>query len=180
MRVLPGIHIDGTDSLGLPIADGIHIFLLDATGFDIVTATISMPALGTNCPQSLAFSPVQRIELGLGTIQPVNFFASADGSQLYIASSTSASILIYDFGTGAITGIELQGNATPLSADMSVDAGSIVVAGSDGMLHLVTTAFGGSDQVPLSFPNLSNYANPFCTFTPSQGPCTFNTVLAKP
>ena len=188
MKVLPGIHIDGRDSLGFTVPDGMHIFVLDSTGFDVLTAAISLPLPGTTCPQTLTFlsydgNPsdlVQRIELGKGAIHPVNFFASADGSQLYVASSSDASILVYDFGSGAVTGIELQGNATPVSADMSVDAGTIVVAGSDGMLHHITTSLGGNDQVPLAFPSLPNYLNPFCTFTPTQGPCTLNVVLAKP
>ncbi len=182
MRVLPGEHIDGRDSYGNPIPDGIHVFVLDATGFDLITSTISPPAAGTLCPQVLDFTndAVQRIELGQGTIQPVNFFASADGSQLYVASAGNASILVYDFGSGAVTGIELLGNATPVSADMSVDGGTIVVAGSDGMLHQVSTALGGSDQVQLSFPSLPNSLNPFCTSTPTEGPCTLNTVALKP
>ena len=184
MKVLPGMHIDGRDSSGFTIPDGLHIFVLDSTGVDVLTARIA----GTACPQTLTFQSydgnplhlVQRIELGQGTIQPVNFFASADGSQLYVASSSNASILVYDFGSGGVTGIELQGNATPVTADMSVDAGTIVIAGSDGMLHEVSTALGGNDQVQLSFPSLPNYLNPFCTFAPTQGPCTLNTVLAKP
>jgi hypothetical protein len=187
MKVLPNVHIDGRDPYGYAIPDGIHVFVLDATGFDIITSAISPPAAGTLCPQTLTFLPsgdplhaVQRIELGQGTLQPVNFFASADGSQLYIASAGHASILVYDFGTGAVTGIELLGNATPVSADMSVDDGTIVVAGSDGMLHQVTTDLGGNDLVQLSFPSLPNYLNPFCTFTPSQGPCTLNMVVVKP
>ncbi|HEY3974507.1 MAG TPA: hypothetical protein VGM18_16000 [Candidatus Sulfotelmatobacter sp.] len=182
MKVLPGVHIDGTDSSGNPIKDGVHVFVLDATGFDIVTSVISPPPPPAHilCPQSLAFDTVQRVELNQGTLQPINFFASADGSLLYIASANNASILVYNFGSGAVTGIELQGGAVPLSADMSVDAGTILVAGSDGMLHQVSTALGGSDMVPISFPNLDNYLNPFCTFTPTQGPCTFNTILAKP
>jgi hypothetical protein len=180
MRVMPGVHIDGTDSFGNLIPDGVHVFVLDATGFDIITSTISPPVAGTLCPQLLQFSPLQRIELGQGTIQPVNFFVSADGSQLYIAASNTASILVYDFNTGTLTGIELVGNATPISADISADAGTIIIAGSDGMLHQVTTALGGNDVVQLSFPNLPNYQNPFCTFTPTQGPCTLSTVLVKP
>ena len=186
MKVLPGFHIDGRDSFGNPIPDGIHVFVLDATGFDIFTSIIAPAAAGTLCPQALTFvsgdplRPVQRIELSQGTIHPVNFFASADGSQLYVASSSNARILVYDFGSGAVTGIELMGNATPVSADMSIDAGTIVVAGSDGMLHQITTALGGNDQVQLSFPSLPNYLNPFCTFTPTQGACTLNVVLAKP
>ena len=199
MRVLPNAHIDGSDSYGNTIPDGIHVFVLDGTGFDIITATISPAQPGTLCPQALTFisndplRAVQRVELGQGSLQPVNFFASADGSQLYIADAGTASILVYDFTTRALTGIELVGNATPIctpgaspgsclpnTADMSVDAGTIVVAGSDGMLHQISTAFGGNDQVQLSFPDLPNYLNPFCTFTPVPGPCTLNVALVKP
>jgi len=99
------------------------------------TAAIS----GSACPQTLTFisgnpaSLVQRIELGQGTLQPINFFVSADGSQLYVVAAGHASVLVYNFAAGAVTsGIELLGNAIPLSADMSADAGTILVAGSDG------------------------------------------------
>ena len=181
MRVLPNVHIDGLDSTGNPIPDGVHVLVLDQTGFDIITSTISPPAPGTLCPQVLTFSPVQRLELGQGNITPVNFFTSPDGTLLYILSSNSSTILIYDIVAGSVIGgIELQGNATPISADMSVDAGTIVVAASDGMLHEVNTALGGVDTTPLAFPSLPNYLNAFCTFTPSSGPCTLTTALAKP
>ncbi len=176
MRVLPGSHLDGLDATGVPIPDGIHVLVLDSTGFDVLTSNIS----GNACPQTLTFQPAQRLELNQGTLQPVNFFASADASLLYVASAGSSSILVYNFGTGGVSGIELQGNATAVSADMSVDAGTIVVAGSDGMLHVITTGLGGNDQVPLAFPNLPNYLNPFCSYTPSQGACALNLVVARP
>lgn len=186
MLVPPGQHINGTDSFGNLIPDGIHVFVLDGTGFDIFTATTSPPPATTLCPQSLTFisgdplHAVQRIELGQGTLRPINFFASADGSQFYIASATNASILVYDFGTGSVTGIELLGNATPVSADMSADAGTILIAGSDGLLHEVTTSLGGADLVQLSFPNVPDYLNPFCSEQSGQTPCALNLVLAKP
>jgi hypothetical protein len=186
MKVLPSEHINGRDSFGNLIPDGVHILILDSTGFDIITSTIAPPVAGNLCPQQLTFTsgdplrPVQRIELGQGTLSPVNFFASADGSQLYIASTSNASILVYDFGTGAVTGIELLGNATPIAADMSADAGTIVIAGSDGLLHSVTTSLGGSDQFQLSFPNVPNGLNPFCTITPAPGPCTLNLIAVRP
>ena len=108
------------------------------------------------------------------------FFASADGSQLYIANSSNASILVYDFNTAAVTGIEILGSATPVSVDISPDAGTILVAGSDGMLHEVSTSLGGADLVQLPFPNLPDYLNPFCTGSPTAGPCTLNLVVVKP
>jgi hypothetical protein len=187
VRVLPGLQIEGRDSSGFPIPDGQHVLVLDATGVDILTATVTPPATGNLCPQTLTFisnnpaSLVQRVELGQGTIQPINFFASADSSQLYVVAAGHASVLVYNFAAGAVTsGIELLGNATPLSADMSADAGTILIAGNDGLLHEVSTGLGGSDQVQLSFPNLPDYLNSFCAYTTNQNPCTLNLVVARP
>jgi hypothetical protein len=187
LQVLPGVHIEGTDSYGFQIPDGMHALVLDATGFDVATAVTASAEPGTICPQTLTFlsndpvRPAQRIELGQGTLQPVNFFASADASQIFIASAGTASILDYDFGAGSVTsGIELAGNATPISAQMSADTGTIVVAGSDGLLHIVTTALGGSDQLQLNFPSLPNYLNPFCTYTPGSTPCALSLLAVKP
>ena len=187
MRVLPAEHIDGTDSFGFPIPDGIHVLILDSTGFDVVTAQISPPAQGTLCPQVLTFvsgdpsSKVQRIELGQGTLKPLNFFYSADDTQLYVVSSDTSSILVYSFIAGSvIPGIELQNNATPLTADISADSGTIVIAGSDGMIHEVSTTFGGSDSIPISFPNVPNFPNPFCSANGTAGPCTLNLAIVRP
>lgn len=187
LKVLPGIHIEGTDSSGFSIPDGEHILVLDTTGFDVLTSVITPPNTGTLCPQTLTFvsgnpaSLAQRVNLGQGTIQPLNFFASADGSLLYIPAVDHSSILVYNFGAGSVTsGIELAGNATPVSADMSVDAGTILVGGSDGMLHEVSTGLGGSDQIQVPFPNLPNYLNPFCAIISATNPCTLNLVAARP
>ena len=121
----------------------------------------------------------QNISLNQGAIQPLDFFASADGTLVYVLAKDLASVLVYNFATGAVTGIELTGNATPLSGAMTPDAGTIVIDGSDGMLHSVSTALGGTDMVPpLSFPNLPNYLNPFCTYPPVQ--CTMNLMASKP
>lgn len=181
MRVLPNFHLDGTDSLGLPIPDGVHILVLDGTGFDVVTSAVSAPAAGTLCPQGLTFAPVQRIELGQQISSSANFFASPDGTQLYVVNPGNSSVLIYSFIAGApVGGIEILGNATPLSSDISADGGTIVIVGSDGLLHELGTATGGADLYQIPFPNLPNYLNPFCTYTTTAGPCTLNIALVKP
>lgn len=188
IAVLPGVHFEGKDSYGNAIPDGTHTLVLDSTGIDIVTASISAQTLTATQPlcQSLAFvsgdpvRPAQRIELDQGTIHPINVFASADGTLLYVVASDRNSILVYDFSTRGISGIQLLNNATPVSADMTADASTILIAGSDGMLHEVSTAAGGADQVQLQFANLPNFQNAFCTLDPAAGPCTLNFVAAKP
>ena len=201
MRIVPAEPLDGVDSYGYPIPtnslqypqypphSGIHLLVLDSTGVNIATYVISSPVSGL-CPQTLtsvsndSTRQAQRIELGT-TINTQygspNFFASPDGTQLYVVNPGSSSILIYSFIAGApVGGIEILGNATPLSSDISADGGTIVIVGSDGLLHELGTATGGADLYQLPFPNLPNYLNPFCTFTPTAGPCTLNVALVKP
>jgi DNA-binding beta-propeller fold protein YncE len=174
------------------LPDGIHFIALESDGkleqitaeiTGIPAATLTQPATST-CPMFVGHDPtrITKIDLGQGTIQPINFFVSADGTLLYVVARDRNSILVYNFNTGSATGIQLvgSGNPTPISADITVDGSTIMVAASDGMLHEVSTALGGSDQVQLGFPSLANFQNSFCTFDPASGPCTFDLVAAKP
>jgi len=169
------------------LPDGVHFVVLESGGTidyisaaitGIPVATLTKP-MTTLCPMTVGHT-LRTINLGQGSILPIDFFPSADGTMIYVLASDRSSVLVYNFTTGAVTGIELAGNATPLSADISVDAGTIAVAGSDNQLHLVTTALGGSDQAQVPFPNLPDYLNPFCTYTPASGPCTLDFVAVKP
>jgi hypothetical protein len=181
MRVLPAFHIPGTDYLGNPIPDGVHIFILDSTGFDIITATNAAQAAGTLCPQSLTLTGPQRIELNMGTIEPINFFASADASLLYIVNNNASGVSVYNFGTGSAgSGIPLAGNAVPVIAAITVDDGTIVIAANDGQLHELSTALGGTDQYQVQFPDLPDYLNSFCTYSPNNLPCALNLIAVRP
>src|SRR5208337_2467765 len=144
----------------------------------IPAATLTAPS-NILCPTTVSHT-VQTINLGQGSIHPINFFPSPDGTLLYVLASDRSSVLVYNFSTGAVTGIELAGNATPVSVGATVDGGTILVAGSDGLLHQITTGAGGSDQAQVPFPNLPNYLNPFCTFTPAAGACTLDFIAVRP
>jgi hypothetical protein len=169
------------------LQDGIHYVALEESGdIDYITATVTgitpatLPKPASSiCPMAVS-NKLSEISLQQGTIHPINIFESADGSQLYVVATDRASILVYNFDTGAVTGILLAGNATPLSADMTVDSSTILVGGSDGQMHQISTANGGGDLVQIQFPFLPNYLNPFCTFVPSAGPCTFDLMVVKP
>ncbi|HET6177621.1 MAG TPA: hypothetical protein VFE61_11855 [Candidatus Sulfotelmatobacter sp.] len=170
---------DGEHFIALERDGTLESFTSSITGIPAATLTKAATAL---CPMTVGHSLAQRIDLGQGVIHPVNFFVSGDGTLIYVAASDRSSILVYNSTTGAVSGIQLIGttNPTPVSADISADGGTILIAGSDGMFHQVSTAFGGSDMVQLSFPDLANYQNPFCTFTPASGPCTLDFIAAKP
>ena len=168
------------------LQDGVHFVSLGGDGnVDYITAavtgipaaTVGNPAASI-CPMTV-LNTTQTLNLQLGSVHPINIFASGDGSQLYVVASDRGSILVYNFLTGAVHGILLNGDITPLSADITVDSGTIMVAGSDGQLHEVSTANSGNDQVDILFPPLANYLNPFCTFEPS-GPCKFDLMAVRP
>lgn len=172
------------------LADGTHFIALESDGtLEYITATItgipaatlSKPATSL-CPMEVGHAVPQKIDFGQGNIQPINFFTSADGTLIYLVARDRNSILVHDVSSGGVSGIQLIGasNPTPVAAQITPDATLIIVAGSDGMLHEVSTDLGGSDMFQLSFPTLANFDNPFCTFTPPSGACVLDTVLAKP
>jgi hypothetical protein len=170
------------------LPDGVHLIALDSTGtIDYITTTITGIAVAVPgqpaksiCPMFVSIAVPQSINLGQGTIHPVNLFTSADGTLLYVVASDRNSILVYDFSTGGVSGIQMLNNATPVSADITPDASTILIAGSDGMIHQVSTAAGGADMVQIQFTNLPNFSNPFCTINPTAGPCALNFVAARP
>ena len=169
------------------LPDGIHFIALESGGvFDYITATVTpipaatIAAPGTSlCPMFVSHT-LQSLNLGQGPITPLDFFMSPDGSLMYVVSTNRSTVLVYDFATGSTTGIEIANNALPVQVGMSSDAGTIAVAGSDGYLHVVTTSLGGGDILDIPFPNLPDYFNPYCTFTPPAGPCRFNLMAVRP
>jgi hypothetical protein len=192
VKTIPNAHLEGSDNAGKPFLDGMHLLALGNTGIDVITGinTVTAPVLANppnpvkSCPQSVTHPvPVQHIDLGQGTFNPVAFFVSPDATQAYIVASDRSDILVYNFNTGSVSGIPLAGNATPgdpanpmrTVADITVDGTLIYVAGSDGALHEVSTN-PSVDLVQISFPNLPNVSNPFC----SIGNCKLNMVAVKP
>ncbi len=171
-------------------------FGVDSTGIDIIATNSSvlplpLPAtlsIANPCPQVVTlaqtlpitspptfFAPVH-IDIGHGTFQPINFFLSPDAAQAYIITSDFG-VLIYNFNTNSVSAIPLLNNATPLAADMTVDGTLLYVAGSDGMLHVLSTATDSEYENPVVFPPLVNSYNNFC-YTGSA--CALDLVAVKP
>ena len=185
-------------SIPLPVAaqflqvlpDGKRVLAIDANGqnLDLINYSVSAATPPGVCPQFISNTDgvqtvpsVKRIPLQAGPLNLVNLFVSPDTSQLYIVAGNLGSILVYSFNTGSIgSGIPLAGsnNPTPVQADITVDGTLIYVIGSDGLLHEVSTTLGDLNQI--SFPNLPNSLNPFCSEASLQNPpCSLDFVAVK-
>jgi hypothetical protein len=162
------------------LPDGIHIIVLDNTSLTYVTTSITAATFPALCPQFITTSS-QPIPLGQGTFNPINFFVSPDGTIAYIVASDRSSILAYSFNTNSVSGISLANNASPVSADITADGTLIYVAGSDGMLHEVST-ISAVDLLQIPFTIPPRFATPFCSVdpNPTSGPCKLNVVAVRP
>jgi hypothetical protein len=169
-------------------------FGVDNTGIDIIATNSSLVplplttgplSLATLCPRPIAlaqtptnppitFEPLH-INIGQGTFHPINFFLSPDATQAYIVTSDFG-VLVYDFNTRSVSKIQLTDGASPVAAGITVDGSLIYVAGSDGLLHELSTALA-VDQNQISFSSLPNSSSSFC-FTESN--CALNIVAVKP
>jgi hypothetical protein len=171
-----------------PLPDGEHFVVLESGGsIDYITASItSVPVPGltqtatvSSCPMWVSHT-LTNFNLQQGNLSPLNFFPSAQGSLFYVLAADRGSILVYNLASNSVSGIPLVGNALPIEGGISADTGTIIVADNNGKLHQISTSLGGSDQLQLSFPDLPDYLDSFCTFTPVSGPCTFDTVAVRP
>jgi len=192
----PILNIGAVASDALVGLDGSSLDLIATVEGAIATGSLLKPA--ASCPQTITFAfnpkvPSQVFEplnvpLNEGTLHTVAFFVSPDGTQAYILASDRPSILVYNFNTGAVNGIELAGNTTPIVplnpletvADMTTDGTLIYVATSDGLLHDISTT-SAIDLLQISFPNLPSLPNPFCSLdSPLGQPCKLDFVAVKP
>jgi hypothetical protein len=174
LKMVPAGNVPmGNSVIPTPLdTTGLDFFFgLDNTGIDIIATNTSLPSVPALCPQPVTlahtpapantpFQPVH-VNIGQGTFTPINFFISPSTTQAYIVASDRNSILVYNFSTGATTGIPLVNNATPTAADITADGTLIYVAGSDGLLHQVSTVLA-IDQNQISFSPLPNSTNGFC------------------
>jgi hypothetical protein len=186
VQVIPNVHLNGVDENGAVFPDGVHMILMDTSGFEVLTSQNASPATGTLttpgtiCPQTSSFSPAQRVNLQQGTFKPINFFLSPDGSLMYIIADNLSFVMVYSFNTNTVTAIPLAGNATPVTGGMTIDGTLVYVAGSDGQLHEITIS-PGVDLNQIPFPPTIDFENPFCNMTPANGqPCTLDFVSVKP
>jgi len=134
--------VSGTDQV-LPLSatpisfkalpDGVHFIVLESDGnFEYFTAAITGIPIATSRPARQIHLPhVRHAHPGAGKSTsararsiPLISSSLGDGTLLYVVASDRSSVLVYNFSSGSVSGIQLLGsdNPTPVTADMSVDA----------------------------------------------------------
>jgi hypothetical protein len=172
--IIPDLETTGLD----------FFFGLDNTGIDIIATNSSQGPLTTLCPQQVTLAhttlnapfPPVHINIGHGTFHPINFFLSPDSTRAYIVT-TDFGVLVYNFNTNSVSGIQLINNASPVTADITADGSLIYVAGSDGLLHQLNTAAAIDEAPPVPFLPLPNSSSSFC-YTGNN--CSLDIVAVKP
>lgn len=115
-------------------ADGNKIYALSGGTLNTVTATTT----GAGCPPALTDSAAS-IDLGQGTISPVQMFTNGANSKLYMISS-AGKIVIYDTAANTATSISLS-SGTATTGALTMDGSSLYVGGgSDNNLHRIDTS----------------------------------------
>ena len=185
LKVLPAgnIPISGLNPQGLDVLIGV-----DNTGIDLVATNASQAKTTVLCSQTISAGPAlainNHIDIQQGTFHPINFFVSPDETQAYIVAPEFGGVLIYNLltkttGRILLTGTPAVPNPLPVSADMTPDGNLIYIAATDGLLHQVSI-FPAADLQQISFPNLPNSANGFCSFATATPSCALNLAVIQP
>jgi hypothetical protein len=198
LKVVPAANVPLNSTFGnitIPFlqTSGLDFFFgVDNTGIDIIATntSLSLPfstgplTLTSLCPRPVVlaqtpspattFNPVH-INIEHGTFTPIAFFLSPGDTQAYIVTS-DAGVLVYNFENTTVSAVPLVNDATPVAASITADSTLLYVAGSDGLLHEISTELY-LDQNQVLFPPLPNTSSSFC-YTGSA--CSLNMVAVRP
>jgi hypothetical protein len=116
------------------LPDGIHVLGIDSPGMNIITAT----NINTNCPPTQNSSSTF-VNLGQGNFVPTQLIISTDGSEAYVLTESSGSVIVFNVAAQTTSAIPLNGNVLPLQASLTPDGSALYVGASDGMVHVLDT-----------------------------------------
>ncbi|HEU5334838.1 MAG TPA: hypothetical protein VFU27_02680 [Terriglobales bacterium] len=139
----PTVATTGQPALLASLPDGKTIAAVTSPG--LTTIDISTSAAG--CPPPVTATPTFH-DLGQGSFTPKQILVSSEGTHAYVVSNLNA-IMVYDITAQAATAIPLAGNATPLSAAVTLSGKKLYVGASDGTVHVLNAVapYGDVGQI---------------------------------
>ena len=151
--LLDNVNVPGAATIqALP--DGKTMLALSPPNIQTFTTTVSgmpSPLVPDGCPAPRGFlmptsTPGTAINLGQGSFIPKQLIISADSSTAYILGSNLSSILVFNMINRTTFPLALTGNAAPVQVSLAPDGSKLLVAASDGMVHVVDTVIKADIQ----------------------------------
>ncbi len=150
--------------------DGKTMIAVSPPNIQTFTATVSgmpSPSFLNGCPTPRGFlvpanTPGTAVNLGQANFIPKQLIISPDGNTAYLLASNVSSILVFNIVNRTTFPLALTGNAAPVQASLAPDGSKLLVAASDGVVHIVDTTIDADiQQIP--FPqNLAALQGGLC------------------
>lgn len=142
----PTVATTGQPALLAALPDGKTIAAVNSPYLTTVGITTS----AAGCPPPVSATATSH-DLGQGSFTPRQLLVSSDGSHVYVISNLNA-VMVYDVSAQAATAISLNGNATPLSATLTLAGQKLYVGASDGAVHVLNAVapYGDVGQVAVT------------------------------
>jgi hypothetical protein len=117
-----------------PLPDGSGMLLVDNTGVDVVTTSVT----NTNsiCPPLASANLARTAGFSAGTIKPRQLMITPDGTKAFVIADVGA-VLAYDIAGNTTSSLALANGAVPTTAGLTLDSTQLWVGGSDNAVHLI-------------------------------------------
>jgi hypothetical protein len=147
------ISTTGTPSFMQTLPDATRVLAVTSPGISLIPVTLAAGSsdLCSATTPVISNGTASFSNLGQGNFVPTQLLVSTDGSRAYVLSSNLPTILVFDIGSQSASAIALAGNAMPIAASLSLDASTLYVGASDGLLHVIDTN-SATDTAQITFP----------------------------
>ena len=124
--------------------------------------------------------PLEHFDFGQGPLDASQFLLSSDTSTAYVIPRNFSSVFSYGLQSKQKGGISLTGAKPATTGGLTTDGAFLYVGSTDGLVHVLNTAFSGDTLQISPISSTTNPATSMCSISTATQPCNPDFVLVKP
>jgi len=124
--------------------------------------------------------PLEHFDFGQGPLDASQFLLSSDTSTAYVIPRNFSSVFSYGLQSKQKGGISLTGAKPATTGGLTTDGAFLYVGSTDGLVHVLNTAFSGDTLQISPISSTTNPATAMCSISTATQPCNPDFVLVKP
>jgi hypothetical protein len=124
--------------------------------------------------------PQEHFDFGQGPLDASQFLLSSDTSTAYVIPRNFSSVFSYGLQSKQKGGISLTGAKPATTGGLTTDGAFLYVGSTDGLVHVLNTAFSGDTLQISPISSTTNPATSMCSISTATQPCNPDFVLVKP